>query len=38
MKDHNDNEIMNLSGKALDDAFKLVVKEEYNYIYRLEVN
>ncbi len=38
IKDHNDNEIMNLSGKALDDAFKLVVKEEYDYTYRLEVN
>ena len=38
IKDHNDNEIMNLSGKALDDAFKLVVKEEYKFLYRLEVN
>ena len=38
IKDNDDNEIMNLSGKALDDAFKLVVKEEYDYTYRLEVN
>ncbi len=38
IKDHNDNEIMNLSGKALDDAFKLVVKEEYRFLYRLDVN
>ena len=38
IKDNDDNEIMNLSGKALDDAFKLVVKEEYRFLYRLEVN